>query len=48
MPYKRVGTVVKVRRIGRWETLKRHPTVEKAEAHLRALYANVPEARKDK
>ena len=48
MPYKRIGKAVKVRKRGHWETLKVHESEEKAEAHLKALYANVPEAKEEK
>ena len=41
MPYKRVGKTVFVKKGGKWKTLKTHPTAEKAEAHRRALEANV-------
>ena len=41
MPYRRVDTKVQVKKSGRWETLKTHPTVKKAEAHLIALRINV-------
>ena len=41
MPYKRVGKTVFVKRGGEWFTLKTHPSAAKAEAHRRALEANV-------
>jgi hypothetical protein len=41
MPYKRKGRVVYVKKAGRWKILKRHPSVKKAEAHRKALEANV-------
>ena len=48
MPYRRVNRKVLVKRNGRWETLKVHATKAEAEAHLKALYANVPEAKEEK
>lgn len=50
MPYKLGGAderSVMVKRAGRWVLLKRHPSRKRALAHLRALYANVPEAREE-
>lgn len=35
-----------VKRGDRWVLLREHPTRAAALAHLRALYANVPEARR--
>jgi len=46
MPYKRRGRTVYVKRGDRWLKLKTHSTVAKAMAHLKALYANVEEAKK--
>lgn len=46
MPYKVKGRTVYVKRGGRWQKLKTHPSIEKAKEHLRALYANVPHAGK--
>lgn len=46
MPYKTVGNKVMVERNGRWELLKLHPTHAKALAHMKALYANVKEAKR--
>lgn len=47
MPYKLSGNRVMVERGGKWVLLKAHPSRKKALAHLRALYANVPEAREE-
>jgi len=49
MPYKRIGTTVKVKRRGRWEVLKRYPKGQEQQAqdYREALYANVSEARKE-
>jgi hypothetical protein len=44
MPYRLSGKTVQVQRAGRWVKLKSHPTVEAAQRHLRALYANVGKA----
>ena len=41
MPYRVKGTTVQVKRSGKWVTLTKHKKKERAEAHLRALYANV-------
>lgn len=43
--YKRVGHTVKVRKLGVWRTVKQHATEEEAEQHLKALYANVKDAK---
>lgn len=44
MPYKREGTTVKVKKDGKWKTLKRYPStaagLKKAKAYLKALWAN--------
>jgi len=42
MPYRVKGSTVQVKRGTRWVVLKRHPSAAKAQAHLRALNANVP------
>ena len=34
-----------VQKNGVWRVLKKHPTKAKAQAHLKALYANVREAK---
>jgi len=44
MPYKVIGTTVMVKKGGKWVVLKKHKTLSKAQAHMRALYANVKEA----
>ena len=44
MPYKCTGRTVYVQKDGKWKVLKMHQTPEKAQAHLAALEANVPEA----
>ena len=41
MPYKRVGTKVLVKKLGRWQTLKTHASADEAERHLYALKKNV-------
>ena len=41
MPYKRVGKKVMVKKLGRWQALKTHPSEEKAQKHLIALKINV-------
>lgn len=42
MPWKVSGTSVLVQRSdGSWHVLKTHESVEKAERHMKALYANV-------
>ncbi len=41
MPYKRKGRTVYVKKGGKWKVKKTHPTVAKAEAHRKALEANV-------
>lgn len=41
MPYQRQGKTVLVKQAGRWQALKTHASEAKAEAHLRALEANV-------
>ena len=43
MPFKLKGNFVMVKKRGRWEVLKKHPTRAKALAHLRALKINVKE-----
>ena len=48
MPYRRVDTKVQVKKTGRWETLKTHPTVKAAEKHLMALKINVKHKGKGK
>jgi len=45
MPYRRQGKKVQIKKLGRWETLKRHESVQRAEEHLAALRINV-EAKK--
>ena len=45
MPYKVSGTTVMVEKDGKWKVLKKHPTRAKALAHMKALYANVKEAK---
>lgn len=47
MPYRLRGSNVEVLRDGRWRTAYRHTSRRKALAQLRALYANVPEARRE-
>ena len=45
MPYKVSGTTVMVEKDGKWQVLKKHATRAKALAHMKALYANVKEAK---
>jgi len=45
MPYKREGKTVYVKKGGKWQVLKTHETAAKAEAHRRALEANVKHKR---
>ena len=45
MPYKVVNSAVMVQKGGKWVLLKRHESHEKALAHLRALHANVKDAK---
>jgi hypothetical protein len=45
MPYKVVNSAVMVQKGGKWVLLKKHESHEKALAHLRALYANVKDAK---
>ena len=45
MPYKLAGKKVMVEKSGKWQVLKQHRTLGKAKAHLKALYANVPDAK---
>lgn len=46
MPFRREGKTVLVKRSGRWTALKTHPSEAKAEAHFRALEANVQDLKK--
>ena len=48
MPYKISGKMVMVFKDGKWVTLKEHKSHAEALAHMRALMANVPEAKKGK
>ena len=43
--YRVAGRTVYVQKGKGWKVLKMHPTPEKAEAHYKALMANVPEAK---
>ncbi len=45
MPYKVRGKTVYVKKAGRWKALKAHTSARAARAHVKALYANVKEAR---
>jgi len=45
MPYKVLGKTVYVLKGGKWKALKTHESADKAKRHMRALYANVKEAR---
>lgn len=45
MPYKLDGDTVMVQRGKKWVVLKKHKNHKEALAHLKALYANVPEAK---
>ena len=41
MPYRVKGSTVQVKRSGKWVTLTKHKTKERAEAHKRKLDASV-------
>jgi hypothetical protein len=41
MPYKVEGKTVYVKKGGKWQVLKKHPSEAKAQAHLTALNINV-------
>lgn len=41
MPYRRKGRTVEVKKAGRWQKLKAHPSVSAAKSHIRALRTNV-------
>jgi hypothetical protein len=43
MPWKRRGKRIFVKKGDEWKLLKEHPTAEKAQNHLEALYANAGE-----
>lgn len=45
MPYKLDKNTVLVQGAKGWKVLKKHKTRAEALAHLKALYANVPEAK---